>query len=759
MNDRFAAELRQHLLETANERPGDGRLAAIAEGVAVTGQHHPLVSRLPWSPTRLDPFPTRAIRYGVLVVALIVALIGAALLAAGGFASRTVFTGTWTSIDPGDGSTQTLVVGTGASPSVRFQDQIATGGACNNDPSKVFTADGTGAVDGNHLDTSFPDGGGCGSVTVPVLLQFVYNDGTDSLRDQDGVDWIRVRADRPAVPSPTTSPSATPKLSDTCVQFDAATTYTAPAGSMSVSVDVPGTAQEPWLGEGDKFNLLRAACTDMAGQGYIEAREATRVYTDGCAGTSVEVGSTAEAIAAVAAAKDLGVVGQTDVTLAGYKGTRFEILVPEGLDSCPDHQIPVVDGLNPFDAGVTYALYLIDVDGKTLAVALYGYKDWAPAVTTAVDGILASMQIDPTPDAAPTPTPTEAEASPAPTPHPGEATFTSAINGFSIGVPKGWKIRAATVPWDGEPLDFDSLAADVIFDPATKDGLYLIVASQSFSDMSADDWQASVRHWTCPDNGHEFWSWHVDGIHSSQYGPCNTGSLVETDTRGYLIRLVAPRAEKLGLTDTWDTLKPMLETVDLRPEDAIDPPSAAAPVPACADIAAGATYTNRFGTPKLSATVPTAAKGPWNGLRDDFEVATTCPFRGPIRITAAVVDHVNNLDACAPWTGDEVAVTSAAEAADAIAAQQGHTTSKPTEVTVADKAAIRLGVSGKGSLCTDGITLWSDDPFYADQDQIIYLVDVGGKTVGIAVSYTRDEATPAQIAEAEAIVASIQIPT
>ena len=93
MNDSFSVELRQHLLETANERPGDGRLAAIAEGVAVTGQHHPLVSRLPWSPTRLDPFPTRAIRYGVLVVALIVALIGAALLAAGGFASRTVFTG------------------------------------------------------------------------------------------------------------------------------------------------------------------------------------------------------------------------------------------------------------------------------------------------------------------------------------------------------------------------------------------------------------------------------------------------------------------------------------------------------------------------------------------------------------------------------------------------------------------------------------------------------------------------------------------
>jgi len=39
---------------------------------------------------------------------------------------------------------------------------------------------------------------------------------------------------------------------------------------------------------------------------------------------------------------------------------------------------------------------------------------------------------------------------------------------------------------------------------------------------------------------------------------------------------VATRFAELGLTDTWDTLKPMLETVDLRPEDAIDPPSARA---------------------------------------------------------------------------------------------------------------------------------------------------------------------------------------
>jgi len=95
--------------------------------------------------------------------------------------------------------------------------------------------------------------------------------------------------------------------------------------------------------------------------------------------------------------------------------------------------------------------------------------------------------------------------------------------------------------------------------------------SQAFGDLSGDAWRASVLQWTCAgDGGHEFWGWKVDGVHSEQFGPCNSGSIVQTDTRGYLFRLVSPRAEKLGLTDTWDSLKPILETVDLRPEDAVD---------------------------------------------------------------------------------------------------------------------------------------------------------------------------------------------
>ncbi|HSL76057.1 MAG TPA: hypothetical protein VK867_03860, partial [Candidatus Limnocylindrales bacterium] len=342
-----------------------------------------------------------------------------------------------------------------------------------------------------------------------------------------------------------------------------------------------------------------------------------------------------------------------------------------------------------------------------------------------------------------------------PTPHPGEARFTSTIHGFSMGIPPGWATRPASEPWGGEPLDFDSPAADIVFDPAYGDGLYLVVASQPFSQMSEDQWTANVFEWTCPEGRGEFWSWQVDGVYASQRGPCNSGSLIATDTRGYLIRLVA--SDRAGIADDWEWVKPVLETVDLRAEDAIDPPSVGAPVPKCADIDAGTTYSNRFGVPKLAATVPLGAKSSWQGYRDGFEIGSgSCPYGRPVRITASQVDAVID-GACDPWTESPVAFKTVAEAAEVIAGQIGHRTSEPTEATIAGHAALRLEISAAGSPCVDGIGLWYANEFGLDQDAIVYLVDVDGETLAIGVWYVRAQSTPAQVAEAEAIVASIQI--
>jgi hypothetical protein len=77
----------------------------------------------------------------------------------------TDFGGTWTTTDPVDGSTMYLAVAAGDDPILHFVDAFATGDVCAADAVKVFTADGTGTIDGDHLTTRWPDGGGCGLMT------------------------------------------------------------------------------------------------------------------------------------------------------------------------------------------------------------------------------------------------------------------------------------------------------------------------------------------------------------------------------------------------------------------------------------------------------------------------------------------------------------------------------------------------------------------------------------------------------------------
>jgi hypothetical protein len=246
MNDRFAAQLRQHLLATADERPAEGQLATLNAGLAVTTQRRPIVARLLWNPGRFGPFPSTALRYGLVALALVGAIAGAALLGAG-MGRSMAFEGTWTSIDPDDGSTQNLVVGGGTSPTVLFVDEFATGDGCLNDAVKRFTAEGTGEISGNRLDVSFPDGGGCGLKTVGVPIGHLdYDAASDSLIDGQGLGWVRVGggivpATRAPVPSPTPRPSPRPGEA----------TFTSTIHG--ISIDYPSgwqirPATEPWTG-------------------------------------------------------------------------------------------------------------------------------------------------------------------------------------------------------------------------------------------------------------------------------------------------------------------------------------------------------------------------------------------------------------------------------------------------------------------------------------------------------------------------------
>jgi hypothetical protein len=418
MTDRFDAQLRQHLLETANERPAEGQLAAVVDRVAVTPQRPPFAARLTWLPGRVGPIGSNQLRWGLVALALVGATVAGALMIPGSARPSTVFEGTWTSIDSGDGSTQFLVVGAGTSPAIRFIDEHATGLACRADVVKVFTADGLGTVDGNRLTVLWPEGGGCGLVLLPMDRGvYAHADATDVLVDPTGLAWTRVADEVPPptrgpLPDPTQAPTAgptqepgpdpteapsspvgTPDLG--CVDIDAPGSYSAPAGSMTLTVAIAGTPGMRWMGQRDNFNLLQASCGDTDGRGWMAAAEVTLISTDACVGTGLAVDSAAAAVAAVSAANGIDLLEANEVTVGGYPGTRLDLIVRPGFIGCPDGQVGLVEGLSPFGPELNFTLYFVDVEGKVLGIALYAQNDWTIELREAVNEIIATMQVEP----------------------------------------------------------------------------------------------------------------------------------------------------------------------------------------------------------------------------------------------------------------------------------------------------------------------------------------------------------------------------
>ena len=407
MNDRLTADLRQHLLDTTDARPVEGQFAAVVEHVAVTAQRHPLAARLTASPDRAIAFPAGAMRYALVAVGLVATLGAGTLLAGGASGGRTDFEGTWTSADPVDGSMQYLAVASGSAPAVQFADSYATGPACVADTVKVFTADGTGTIDGDRLEVRWPNDGGCGLMTAGISVHtFTYDDATDSLVDDNRLTWERAaagvvlptRGPLPASPVPDVQ-SASPPDSE-CLEFRADTTdrnYHGVVGPYKLRVTVPTTPDKTWHGLRGGFVLYRANCS--FGGPWVDASVIERVYGDACdrAGTSLEVDSPAATIAALAAQQGVDIVGPTAITVDGHAAARFEVTVATGVDrtTCTDGVLQIFDGVaNDLPATVV----LVDVDGATLGVVFHGFEDEDPAIDRVlaadVDEIVASLRID-----------------------------------------------------------------------------------------------------------------------------------------------------------------------------------------------------------------------------------------------------------------------------------------------------------------------------------------------------------------------------
>ena len=104
---------------------------------------------------------------------------------------RSPFTGSWEATDS-DGSHETLVVSTGARPSVTFQDFYASGcDAFSSLPATHWTAAGKGEVDGDRLWVGFHKSG-CGTFLLGGYGDYYdYDEATDTLIGSDLIVWTR----------------------------------------------------------------------------------------------------------------------------------------------------------------------------------------------------------------------------------------------------------------------------------------------------------------------------------------------------------------------------------------------------------------------------------------------------------------------------------------------------------------------------------------------------------------------------------------
>lgn len=190
MNERFepTAGLRAYFRDLDRVAPADGQLTEVLIRTALVAQRPAWRARLP----RVEHWGAlgRPVTLGYALLAAALLLVALAL-GSGGGRPRGPFEGRWTSSDT-DGSTQLLDVSAGATPSVRFEDLMASGCRDHGDDSVDFLAVGTAIIVGDELTAGFPSGGGCNTWQVPPFqATYRLDRASGTLTDGDGTVWHR----------------------------------------------------------------------------------------------------------------------------------------------------------------------------------------------------------------------------------------------------------------------------------------------------------------------------------------------------------------------------------------------------------------------------------------------------------------------------------------------------------------------------------------------------------------------------------------
>lgn len=178
-------------------------------------------------------------------------------------------------------------------------------------------------------------------------------------------------------------------------------TYRATIGGFSMTMSVP----TGWTGSSDldRFNVRSRGCL-FAGGVTLDVSLVSHVYSSACdgQGTAVETSTPAAVTAALAAQTGHQTIGPSDTTIAGYPASRFEFSVPGDATTCNLGPLWLAPGggegptMYEFDgSGSFVTVYVVDVDGSALGIAVDSGVPDEPADVAELDAIVESLRIEP----------------------------------------------------------------------------------------------------------------------------------------------------------------------------------------------------------------------------------------------------------------------------------------------------------------------------------------------------------------------------
>lgn len=199
-----------------------------------------------------------------------------------------------------------------------------------------------------------------------------------------------------------------------------------------------------------------------------------------------------------------------------------------------------------------------------IAVGLVGWNMFGPRTPSGVGG-------QPTPSPSASPTQSSSPTASAAVAPPLSETFTSGRHGFSISYPSGWETQPATMPATSGFPGFGSPEGDFMFDPALGSDLFLVVTSRPLAGQDGAAW------------GEEMLSALAAADDCSlpiEPATINGGpGLMCTDSkavtwrgdRGYVVLLYTSGPDPAAVAPyDQEYFRQILETIELRPEDAVD---------------------------------------------------------------------------------------------------------------------------------------------------------------------------------------------